>query len=69
MDDHVRYGKPLLPARLGAMLVGAFGLLGLVLASVGESTEWSRIPSASAHRKSAFALLWALSAPAFWRWC
>jgi putative ABC transport system permease protein len=35
MDDHVRYGKPLLPARLGAMLVGAFGLLGLVLASVG----------------------------------
>lgn len=35
MDDHVRYGKPLLPARLGAMLVGAFGLLGLILASVG----------------------------------
>jgi predicted permease len=35
MDDHVRYGKPLLPARLGAMLVGAFGVLGLVLASVG----------------------------------
>jgi ABC-type antimicrobial peptide transport system permease subunit len=35
MDDHVHYGKPLLPARLGAMLVGAFGLLGLVLASVG----------------------------------
>jgi len=35
MDAHVRYGKPLLPARLGAMLVGAFGLLGLVLASVG----------------------------------
>ena len=35
MDEHVRYGKPLLPARLGAMLVGAFGLLGLVLASVG----------------------------------
>jgi predicted permease len=35
MDSHVRYGKPLLPARLGAMLVGAFGLLGLVLASVG----------------------------------
>jgi len=29
MDDHVRFGKPLLPARLGAMLVGAFGLLGL----------------------------------------
>jgi predicted permease len=35
MDSHVQYGKPLLPARLGAMLVGAFGLLGLVLASVG----------------------------------
>jgi predicted permease len=35
MDEHVRYGKPLLPARLGAMLVGAFGLLGLILASVG----------------------------------
>jgi predicted permease len=35
MEDHVRYGKPLLPARLGAMLVGAFGLLGLILASVG----------------------------------
>jgi len=35
MESHVRYGKPLLPARLGAMLVGAFGLLGLVLASVG----------------------------------
>jgi ABC-type antimicrobial peptide transport system permease subunit len=35
MDAHVQYGKPLLPARLGAMLVGAFGLLGLVLASVG----------------------------------
>lgn len=35
MDAHVRYGKPLLPARLGAMLVGAFGLLGLILASVG----------------------------------
>ena len=35
MDAHVHYGKPLLPARLGAMLVGAFGLLGLILASVG----------------------------------
>ena len=35
MEAHVRYGKPLLPARLGAMLVGAFGLLGLVLAAVG----------------------------------
>jgi putative ABC transport system permease protein len=35
MEQHVKYGKPLLPARLGAMLVGAFGLLGLVLASVG----------------------------------
>jgi predicted permease len=35
MEAHVRFGKPLLPARLGAMLVGAFGLLGLALASVG----------------------------------
>jgi predicted permease len=35
METHVQYGKPLLPARIGAMLVGAFGLLGLVLASVG----------------------------------
>jgi len=35
MEAHVQYGKPLLPARLGAMLVGAFGLLGLALASVG----------------------------------
>lgn len=35
MDAHVQYGKPLLPARLGAMLVGAFGVLGLILASVG----------------------------------
>ncbi len=35
MDSHVKYGKPLLPARLSVMLVGAFGLLGLVLASVG----------------------------------
>jgi putative ABC transport system permease protein len=35
MEQHVKYGKPLLPARLGAMLVGAFGLLGLLLASVG----------------------------------
>jgi predicted permease len=35
METHVRYGKPLLPARLGAMLVGAFGLLGLALASIG----------------------------------
>jgi predicted permease len=35
MEAHVMYGKPLLPARLGAMLVGAFGLLGLILASVG----------------------------------
>jgi macrolide transport system ATP-binding/permease protein len=35
METQVRYGKPLLPARLGAMVVGAFGLLGLVLASVG----------------------------------
>lgn len=35
MSAQVQYGKALLPARLGAMLVGAFGLLGLVLASVG----------------------------------
>jgi predicted permease len=35
MDEQVRYGKPLLPARLAAILVGAFGLLGLVLASIG----------------------------------
>ncbi|HYL62976.1 MAG TPA: ABC transporter permease [Candidatus Methylomirabilis sp.] len=35
MESHVHNGKPLLPARLGAMLVGVFGLLGLVLASVG----------------------------------
>ena len=35
MDAHVQYGKPLLPARIGAMLVGAFGLLGLALATVG----------------------------------
>jgi macrolide transport system ATP-binding/permease protein len=35
MNAQVQYGKPLLPARPGAMLVGAFGLLGLVLASVG----------------------------------
>ena len=35
MEAHVEYGKPLLPARIGAMLVGAFGMLGLVLATVG----------------------------------
>jgi predicted permease len=35
MDAHVQYGKPLLPARLSAMLVGAFGFLGLILATVG----------------------------------
>ena len=35
MEAHVKYGKPLLPARLGAMLVGAFGVLGLVLATIG----------------------------------
>ena len=35
MEAHVEYGKPLLPARLGAMLVGVFGMLGLVLATVG----------------------------------
>jgi len=35
MEAHVQYGKPLLPARLGAMLVGALRALGLVLASVG----------------------------------
>ncbi len=35
MEAHVEFGKPLLPARLGAMVVGAFGVLGLILASVG----------------------------------
>jgi predicted permease len=35
METQVRDGKALLLARLGAMLVGIFGLLGLVLASVG----------------------------------
>jgi predicted permease len=35
MDAHVHYGKPLLPARLGAIVVGAFGILGLALAAVG----------------------------------
>lgn len=35
MEAHVKYGKPLFPARLGALFVGAFGLLGLALASVG----------------------------------
>jgi predicted permease len=35
MDAHVEYGKPLLPARLAAMFVGTFGILGLILASVG----------------------------------
>jgi ABC-type antimicrobial peptide transport system permease subunit len=35
MEAHVKYGKPLFPARLAAIFVGAFGLLGLVLASVG----------------------------------
>ena len=35
METQVRDGKALLPARLGAMLVGTFGVLGLVLASVG----------------------------------
>jgi predicted permease len=35
MDAHVQYGKPLLPARIGATLVGAFGVLGLALATVG----------------------------------
>jgi len=35
MEGHVRFGKPLLPARLGAILVGAFGILGLALAAVG----------------------------------
>jgi predicted permease len=35
METQVRDGKALLLARIGAMLVGTFGLLGLVLASVG----------------------------------
>lgn len=35
IQEHVRYGKPLLPARLGAILVGSFGILGLALATIG----------------------------------
>lgn len=35
MDVQVQYGKALFPARLGVMFVGTFGILGLVLASVG----------------------------------
>ena len=35
MESQVRDGKALLLARLGAMLVGTFGILGLILASVG----------------------------------
>jgi predicted permease len=35
MDEQVHYGKALFPARLGVMFVGTFGVLGLVLASVG----------------------------------
>ncbi len=35
MDVQVQYGKALFPARLGVMFVGTFGVLGLVLASVG----------------------------------
>jgi predicted permease len=35
MDEQVQYGKALFPARLGVMFVGTFGVLGLVLASVG----------------------------------
>jgi putative ABC transport system permease protein len=35
MDQQVQYGKALFPARLGVMFVGTFGVLGLVLASVG----------------------------------
>jgi putative ABC transport system permease protein len=35
MAEHLKYGTALLPARLAAVLVGAFGLLGLVLASIG----------------------------------
>jgi len=62
METHVQYGKPLLPARLGAMLVGAFGLLGLVLASVGVFGVCP-IPSARGLRKSAFAARSERSAP------
>jgi putative ABC transport system permease protein len=35
MDEQVHYGKALFPARLGVMFVGTFGVLGLLLASVG----------------------------------
>jgi putative ABC transport system permease protein len=35
MDQQVQYGKALFPARLGVMFVGTFGVLGLILASVG----------------------------------
>ncbi len=35
MDEQVQYGKALFPARLAVMFVGTFGVLGLVLASVG----------------------------------
>jgi predicted permease len=35
MDEQVQYGKALFPARLGVMFVGTFGVLGLILASVG----------------------------------
>ena len=49
MEAHVEYGKPLLPARLGAMLVGAFGMLGLVLATVGVYGEVSYSVSQRTH--------------------
>jgi predicted permease len=35
MAEQVQYGKALFPARLGVMFVGTFGVLGLILASVG----------------------------------
>src|SRR5580692_2148545 len=35
MDEQVQFGKALFPARLGVMFVGTFGVLGLILASVG----------------------------------
>jgi predicted permease len=35
MDEQVQYGKALFPARLAVMFVGTFGVLGLILASVG----------------------------------
>jgi len=35
LETHLRTGNALLPFRLGAMMVGSFGLLGIVLAAIG----------------------------------